>query len=369
VLFWRSITQWIGGMGVIVLVVAVLPTVGSGGMGLLAAEAPGPTGERLTPRVTHTAQTLWGVYLGFTALLSVAYIGAGMSLYDGVAHSLTTVSTGGFSRYSASMAHFQSPLIEWISVLAMFLAGTSFTLIYRALRGAVGAFWWSVEFRLYVTVTMLATAIVFITADPDAHNLEGLRFAAFSVVSVVSTTGFANSDFAQWSQGAQAVLLTLMPLGAMAGSTAGGVKMVRILAVASFAHREALRQLHPRLVRPVRVGAQVLDDQVARKVVGFVILTLAAFGGSGLLIVLSGVDMITAFSAAATLMGNVGPGLAEVGPTEDFLNIPPFARWVGVVTMLLGRLEIYPIMLALVAFRISPPRWLRTSRVWASLRQ
>jgi trk system potassium uptake protein TrkH len=179
---------------------------------------------------------------------------------------------------------------------------------------------------------------------------------------VSSTTGYATSDFAQWAQAGQAILLILMPVGAMAGSTAGGVKVIRVLAIASYAHRETLRHLHPRLIRPVRIGDAVLDDGVANRVLGFFVLALAAFGGGGILIALGGADMITAFSASATLFGNVGPCLADVGPTADFLNISRFGRWVGIANMLLGRLEIYPILLALVALPLKGPK-----RVFAKL--
>jgi trk system potassium uptake protein TrkH len=366
ILFWRAMTQWVGGMGVIVLVVAVLPTVGSGGMDLLQAEAPGPTGERLTPRVTHTAQRLWAVYLGFTVLLALAYLLAGMSGYDAVAHSFTTVSTGGFSPYNASLGHFGSAVIEWIAIVAMFLAGTSFTLLYKVLRGKPGPLLHSIELRLYTLVVLIAVAAVFLVSG-DGRDAEGFRDAAFTVVSVASTTGYATADFALWGQAAQAILLILMPIGAMAGSTAGGVKIIRVLAIASYAHRETLRHLHPRLMRPVRIGDAVLDDTVANKVLGFFVLALAAFGGGGVLIALGGADMITAFSASATLFGNVGPGLADVGPTADFLNISRFGRWVGIASMLLGRLEIYPILLALVALPLHRPKRL-VAKLTAPLR-
>jgi trk system potassium uptake protein TrkH len=302
VLFWRAITQWIGGMGVIVLVVAVLPTVGSGGMDLLQAEAPGPTGERLTPRVHQTARRLWAVYLGFTIVLAAAYFFAGMSLYDAVAHSFTTVSTGGFSPYNASLGHFASPLIEWIAIVAMFLAGTTFTLLYKLLRGNPVPMLRSIELRLYTLVVLVAVVVVFFAAD-NGRDAEGFRDAAFAVVSVSSTTGYATSDFAQWAQAGQAILLILMPVGAMAGSTAGGVKVIRVLAIASYAHRETLRHLHPRLIRPVRIGDAVLDDGVANRVLGFFVLALAAFGGGGILIALGGADMITAFSASLPAAG------------------------------------------------------------------
>ncbi len=347
VLFWRSVTQWMGGMGVIVLVVAVLPTVGSGGMSLLEAEAPGPTGERLTPRVRQTARRLWAVYIGFTIVLALAYVGAGMSLYDGVAHSFTTVSTGGFSPYNASLGHFDSGLIEWIAIVAMFVAGSSFTLLYRLLRGHAGPLLHSKEFHLYTVVVFLVAAVMFVVNDATGSVADRVRGAFFATTTIVSTTGYGTDDFGSWSQGAQAMILLLLPIGAMAGSTAGGVKLVRVLAIASYAHREALRHLHPRLVRPVRVGGGIMPDRTANKIVGFLILALAIFGGGAMAIALTGPDIITSFSAAGTAFGNVGPGLGDVGPTHDFLELPRFARWVTMVQMLLGRLEIYPVILAL----------------------
>ncbi|MGH1492977.1 MAG: TrkH family potassium uptake protein, partial [Acidimicrobiales bacterium] len=351
ILFWRAISQWIGGMGVIALVIAVLPTVGSWGMGMMAAEAPGPTGERLTPRVKSTARRLWGVYLGFTVILAIAYLFAGMNLYAAVTHSFTTVSTGGFSPYTGSIAHFDSQVIEWIVVVAMFVAGTSFTMLYRVLRGKPGQMLRSVEFRTYCAVVAASTLFIFMTADPNARDMDGFRDSTFMVLSVISTTGYATVDFVgQWTDAAHAILLVLMPLGAMAGSTAGGVKMIRVVAVASFAHRASLRQLHQNLVRPVRIGQTVLDDQIANQVVGHLILSLAAFGGGSILIALTGTDLVTAFSASATSFGNVGPGLGEIG--GDFLAIPAFGRVVAIVNMLLGRLEIYPILLALVKLPI-----------------
>lgn len=349
ILFWRAVTQWIGGMGVIVLVVAVLPTVGSGGMDLLQAEAPGPTGERLTPRVRHTARNLWVVYVGLTALYAAAYIIAGMSLYDGVYHGFTTLSTGGFSPYNGSLGHFDSATIEWIAISGMFLAGGSFTLWFKALRGNTQPIRNSAELRLYVGLVVVASLLIFFLSDSGLSGHDGFRSSVFAVLTVVTTTGYATADFGGWSPSAQTLLLTLMPLGAMAGSTAGGVKLVRLLAVASYAHRATLRQLHPRMVRPVRVGAAVLDDDTASRVLGFIALALAAFGGGAVLIAFTGTDMITAYSAAATAFGNVGPGFGDIGPSSDFLALPRPARWVGIGLMLLGRLEIYPVLLALVA--------------------
>jgi trk system potassium uptake protein len=346
-LMYRAITQWIGGMGVIVLVIAVLPTVGTGAMNLLQAEAPGPSGERLTPRVRQTARNLWIVYVGFTGAVLVAYLIAGMSLYDAFAHTFTTVSTGGFSPHNASLRHFESAAIEWIAIVAMFLAGGSFALYYRALRGQVRPLLRSTELHAYAAVVLVASAIVFVVADSTAAVGEHIRDSLFSIVTVVSTTGYTTADFGEWAQGAQVVIILLLPFGAMAGSTAGGIKFVRILAVASYAHRAALRHLYPQLVRPVRVGNRTIPDDIAQRIVGYMIMALAVFGGGALLIALTGPDMTTSFSAAASSFGNVGPGLGDIDPSGDYLELPAAARAVTMVQMLLGRLEIYPVILAL----------------------
>ncbi len=359
VLFWRSTTQWMGGMGVIVLVVAVLPTVGAGGMSLLAAEAPGPTDERLTPRVRETARRLWAVYVGFTVLLAVAYAIAGMSFYDAVSHSFTTVSTGGFSPYQASIGHFDSAAIEWICIVAMLLAGGSFTLYYRALKRDVKPLLRSTEFKVYLAIVAAMTLWALVASGNDGGQAAGLRDSMFTTVSTVTTTGYVVTEYGLWSQTVQLVLLLAMPIGAMAGSTAGGVKVVRVMAVASFAHREALRQLHPRLVRPVRIGNGILPDDVARRVLGFLVLALAIVGGGAFLISATGPDMITSFSSSATAFGNVGPGLGQLDHANDFLSIPTMGRWVAMVQMMLGRLEIYPVILALSVVTLRLPRVFR----------
>jgi len=361
-LFWRSTTQWMGGMGVIVLVVAVLPTVGSGGMSLLAAEAPGPTGERLTPRVRETARRLWGVYVGLTIALTVAYFVAGMSVYDAVSHAFTTVSTGGFSPYQASIGAFDSATIEWICIVGMLLAGGSFTLYYRALKRDPKPLLRSTEFHVYLGVVAAITLWAFVMSGNDGGQAAGFRESLFTATSTVTTTGYVTTEYGLWSQTAQLMLLIAMPLGAMAGSTAGGVKMIRVMAVASFAHREALRHLHPRLVRPVRVGNGILPDEVAGRVVGFMMLALAIFGGGALMISATGPDMITSFSSSATAFGNVGPGLGALDHANDFLSIPHAGRWIAMVQMLLGRLEIYPVILALSVITLRIPAALHPRR-------
>jgi len=357
-LFWRSTTQWMGGMGVIVLVVAVLPTVGTGGMNLMEAEAPGPTGERLTPRVRETARRLWGVYLALTGVLAAAYWAAGMSLYDAVSHSFTTVSTGGFSPYQASFGQFESDAIQWLAIAGMFIAGSSFTLLFKLVRGNPKPLLLSTEFQVYVLVVAAVTTWVFVTSGNGDGQAAGFRDALFTTLSTITTTGYVTTEYGLWSQTAQSLLLIILPIGAMAGSTAGGVKLIRVMAVSSFAHREALKHLHPKLIRPVRIGNGILTDDVANKVVGFLLLTLVIFGGGSFFIAATGPDMITAFSASATSLGNVGPGLGDLDHTGDFLAVPALGRAIAMAQMLLGRLEIYPVILALsvVTLRVHLPR-------------
>ncbi|WP_420451534.1 TrkH family potassium uptake protein [Ilumatobacter sp.] len=366
-LFWRSTTQWMGGMGVIVLVVAVLPTVGSGGMSLMQAEAPGPTGERLTPRVRETARRLWAVYIGFTIALAGAYALAGMGFYDAASHSFTTVSTGGFSPYQASMGRFESDAVQWVSIVGMFLAGGSFTLYYRALRRDPKPLLRSTEFRIYAAFVAAVTLWCYLTAGNGSGSGSGFRDTLFTAVSTITTTGYVTSQYGLWSQAAQTLLLIVIPIGAMAGSTAGGVKVLRVMAVSSFAHREALGHLHPNLVRPVRVGNGILPDDIADKVVGFLLLALLIFGGGSFAIAATGPDMITAFSASATSFGNVGPGLGGLDHTGDFLAIPRLGRAVAMVQMLLGRLEIYPVILAMSVFTLRLPRPGRRMRLPGAL--
>ncbi|MGI8938976.1 MAG: TrkH family potassium uptake protein [Iamia sp.] len=362
-LMWRSTTQWIGGMGVIVLVVAVLPTIGSGGMSLLQAEAPGPTGERLTPRVRETAKRLWGVYIGLTVVLAVAYMAAGMSLFDGVNHSFTTVSTGGFSPHQASLGHFDSAAIEWVAVVGMVLAGGNFTLYYRALRRNPKPLLQSTELRLYLAIVAGVGLWCFFVSGAGDATSAGFRDSMFMATSVVTTTGYVTAEYGQWSQAAQAMLLMVLPIGAMAGSTAGGVKVMRVLSAASFTHREALKQLHPRLVRSVRLGrGGVLPDEVAGRVVAFMMLSLVIFAGGALLIAASGSGMITSFSASATSLGNVGPGFGDLDHGGDFRAVHSFGRLVAIVQMLLGRLEIYPVILALSVVTLRAPNAARRIR-------
>jgi trk system potassium uptake protein len=345
ILLWRSVTQWLGGMGFIVLGVAVLPYLGVGGMQLFRLEAPGPTTDRLRPRIRETAKLLWAVYAALSGVLLLLYWAAGMSFFDALNHALTTMPTGGFSTRGASMAAF-SPLVQWICIVFMFLAGTSFTLHYRCLGRGPGVYWRDMEWRLYGGFVLIGTALVAISLRNEGFGPERLlRDAMFQVVSIVTTTGYGTADFAVWTPAAQTVLFLFFFLGGMAGSTAGGMKMIRVLLVLKHAWLEIRKQLHPRAVFVPKVGGRTVQEHVMLNVLGFVLIYMMLFGLGTFAMAQLGLSMPAAAGAAATAISNVGPGLAELGPAAHFGGLPWQGHLILTFLMLVGRLEIYTVLL------------------------
>lgn len=349
-LLWRSSTQWLGGMGVIVLAVAVLPFLGAGGMALLRSEIPGGGSERLAPRMRTTARRLWTVYLGFTVATAIGYAAAGMGGFDAVNHAFTTVSTGGFSTRTASFAAFDSAAIEWIAVLAMFVAGTNFVLLWRATRGNLGPLLTSSEARAYGSIAVGASLLaVAWNTGLEIPGHDTIRESVFSVVSVVSTTGFSTADFGLWSHPGQALLLFLMLIGAMTGSTAGGSKIFRLLAAAGYARREILRHVHSQLVAVVRLGREVVPEEVLARILGYYAVFFTVLLAGTVAVAAFEIDIVTSVSTVAASLGNVGPGLGTVSPGGGFLSLDAGARGITMLLMLLGRLEIYPVLLGAAA--------------------
>lgn len=349
ILFWRAVTQWMGGIGVVVLVVSVLPFLGVGGMGLLQAEAPGPSAERLVPRIQETAKRLVALYLGFTAVLACLYAVFGMSAYDAVTHSFTTVSTGGFNPYNRSFAHFDSAALEWVAVVGMLLAGTSFPLLWRAIRGKPFVLLRSVEAKAYglIAVAVAGGTVAWNVAEQGfSHDL--LRRTIFSTVSLGTTTGYVSGDYEQWNTALHLLLLFIMGIGGMAGSTSGGMKIFRLLTILSHARRQMFQHLHPRAVTVVRFGREVIPDEVANRVVSFFVLFMGLGGLATFIVAMTGSDVITSIASVVATIGNVGPAFGDVGPTTDYLNIAPAGRWTLMVAMLAGRLELFPVFLGLV---------------------
>ncbi|MBU0741749.1 TrkH family potassium uptake protein [bacterium] len=359
VLFWRSLTQWLGGMGIVVLALAILPLLGVGGMQLFRAEAPGPSPDRLTSRISETARLLWGVYLLITLLevLLLVIIG-GMSPYDAVCHAFTTMATGGFSTLDASVGGFGSPAVEWIVTLFMFLAGINFSLHYVALKGKPQAYWRDEEFRFYSIVMAGATLLVLAVLIPVASAgvlSDKVRAAAFQVVSIGTTTGYGTADYVLWPPLTHAVLLLLMALGGCAGSTGGGIKMMRVLLLLKHAHMEVKKLVHPRAIYTLWFNERSLPSSLAPGVLGFLLLYMMVFVFGMLALTLTGRDIVTAVGATAATLGNIGPGLGDVGPAGNFAFMNEFEKWLLTLFMLIGRLELYTVLVLLL-----PSTWRKT---------
>lgn len=347
ILFWRSMTQWYGGMGMVVLAVAVLPFLGVGGMDLLSAEAPGPTSDRLAPRVSETAKRLWLIYGGFTVVSALALGAAGMSVYDAVTHAFTVVSTGGLSPHDASIGHFRSLTVELVVVALMLVGAASFTLHWRALRGEPAAHLRDPAFRFYALLFAAAVGVLTILLVTDGAGLgSAVRSAVFNAATLITSTGFGTDDFTRWVPAAQLVLLALMVTGGMAGSTSGGVKLIRVQVMLSLARRVLVRTRHPRAVLPVRLGPEPVPEPVVSRVAGFVMLYFLFTTGGVIALALSGSDLVTSLGASISAMGNMGPGLGEAGPASNFAVFTRPARGVLMVLMLAGRLEMFPVLVA-----------------------
>lgn len=352
-LLWRSLTQWIGGLGFIVLIISILPTLGIGGMQLFMAEAPGITADKLKPRIQDTAKRLWLLYIGLTAFLCVLLLFGGMSFFDAINHSLTTLATGGYSTRQASIAAFNSAYIEYIITLFMFLGGTSFVLLYLLIiKGNYRKLWSNEEFKAYLGVTAVATLLIsLILIFREGMHLEGaFRKAAFQVVALITTTGFASADFTAWGGGSILICFTIMFIGGSAGSTSGGVKIVRHLIIAKNSIVEFKRQLHPSAIIPVRFNGKPIPHEVTRNILAFVIIYLTIFGFASVVLTFSGIDAVTAMGSVATSLGNVGPGLNETGPAFSFSQLPAFAKWMLGVLMVVGRLEIFTVLIIFTGY-------------------
>jgi trk system potassium uptake protein len=346
-LFWRSLTQWLGGMGIIVLSLAILPILGIGGMQLYHAEVAGPTKDKIHPRVKETAKRLWGIYFILTMSQTVLLIFGGMNLFDSLCHSFTSLSTGGFSTKNASVAHFTSPFIQYVIIVFMFLGGTNFTLHYFALHGKVTAYFKNEEFRFYLFFVLLAvvgTSIFLIIHHP--HNVEeSFRESAFNIVSVLSTTGFATADYEAWAPFFTQFFLFLLLFGACAGSTSGGIKMLRHYLLLKNSLLELKRLIHPQAVIPVRYNGKAVSNDILSKVAAFVLLYLSVFVIGSLLLAFTGLEFSSAMGSVAACLGNIGPGLGSTGPVANYGHVSELGKWVLSFLMLLGRLELFTVLI------------------------
>ncbi|MBQ84900.1 MAG: potassium transporter [Gammaproteobacteria bacterium] len=347
ILFYRQLLQWLGGMGIIVLAVALLPMLGIGGMQLYRAESPGPVKDnKIVPRLAETAKSLWLLYLSLTVVCMLAYWAAGMSMFDAISHSFSTVAIGGFSTHDASIAYFDSPLIEFIAVFFMVVAGINFALHFLALQKRQLKHYLKdpeLQFYTFILGTVSLITVVVLAADGTYDSLlEALRRGLFQVVSFATTTGYATADFNSWPLFLPYVLLYAAIIGACAGSTGGGMKVIRILLIFKQGFREVQRLIHPRAIIPIKLGKKVMSDRIVESVWGFFAVYVMAFMVMLLALLTTGLDIITAFSAVGACINNLGPGLSDVAQTYGAL--PSAAKWILCLAMLLGRLEVFTLL-------------------------
>jgi trk system potassium uptake protein TrkH len=345
ILFWRSLTQWIGGMGIIVLTVAIFPLLGIGGIELFVAEAPGPTSDKLHPRIRETAKRLWLIYVSLTGILAVILFFLGMSFFDAVNHALTTMATGGFSTKNASMAYY-SASIQYVIVVFMFLAGTNYTVLYYSIKRRFGNVWNSDEFRAYLLIVVLVTLIVTarVYAVSDLSLEVAFRDSVFQIVSLITTTGFVSADYTGWSSGLTMFFFILLFVGASAGSTSGGIKIIRHLVFFKNSFFEFKRILHPKAIIPLKINQKRVRGRVITHIIIFLLLYLSLFLFGSIVMSVMGYDFMTAIGAVATSLGNVGPGIGDVGPVNNFAGLSGSAKLFLSFLMLLGRLELFTIL-------------------------
>jgi trk system potassium uptake protein TrkH len=353
--FWRSLTQWLGGMGIIVLFVAILPQFGVAGRNIFFAEAPGPTEEKITPRITHTAKALWLVYVLLTCLEVIALFLSGMPLDDAVCNSLSTMAAGGFSPHPQSIMGYQNSAVTWIVTLFMLLAGSNFALQYRLIiKRYPRALLASEEFRFYVaTILAFSTGLFLVLFFSGSVSFtSSLRDSLFQIVSIITTTGFSSADFALWTVPAQTLIFAMMLVGGCAGSAGGGVKVVRVLFIFKFLKREIDQIIHPKAVLPLKIDSVTLQNDIQRQMISFLFFYIALMLFSGLAVTMIEQDAAIGFVGTAATIGNVGPGFGEIGPMGSFGNLHTASKFIFIVDMLVGRLELIPFFVML-----SPEFW------------
>jgi trk system potassium uptake protein TrkH len=353
-LFWRSLTQWLGGMGIIVLSIAILPIFGIGGMQLFVAEVPGPTPDKLHPRIKETAKRLWVIYVLFTLSEVILLKIGGMNWFDAVNHSFTTMATGGYSTKQASIAHFNSPFIHYVITLFMFIAGTNFTLSYFALHLKFGKVFKNEEFRYYIGfISLFTVAIAFSLYHLQGFGIEkSFRDSIFQVVSIITTTGFATADYLQWSPFVIVMIFALMFFGGSAGSTGGSIKIVRVSLLLKNSYQELKRIIHPNAIIPVRMNGKSVPPAIISNILAFVVIYMLITIISTILISALGYDLQTSLGAVAATLGNIGPGIGLVGPIENYAHFPDIGKWFLSFLMLIGRLELFTVLIL-----FSPAFW------------
>ena len=346
VLFWRSLTHWLGGMGIVVLTVAILPRLGIGGLKLMRSEAPGPTLDKLTPRVTETAKILWGIYLGLTVLEVAMLLLAGLGWFDALTHTFGTIGTAGFSPRNRSVGSYDSAFVDLVVTVFMLVSAVNFSLYFQAFRGQVGHLTRNLELRVYVVVFVVAVALVTLSVTGPVYGSfgEGLRFASFQVASILTTTGFTTADFDAWPALAKGVLMTLMLVGGCAGSTAGGVKVIRLVSLFKQGVNELKYLVHPQGIFTLKIGDRPVKKDILYPVAVFFFLYVSLVMVTALIVAASGQDLVTAVSTGLATVGNYGPGFGAIGPSHHYGHYPDLVKWWLSLMMLTGRLEVYSVL-------------------------
>jgi len=351
IIFWRSLTQWIGGMGIIVLTIALFPLLGIAGVELFVAEAPGPISDKIHPRIKETAKRLWLIYVGLTSLATLVLYINGMTFFDAINHGLTTMATGGFSTKNASIAYYDSAGIQYTIIFFMFLAGTNYTIIYYSLKGHFKKVWKSDEFKVYTALVigliLLVTIGVYQVSDLSVER--SFRDAAFQVISIITTTGYISADYTSWAPALTMLFFILLFCGACAGSTSGGIKIIRHLVFLKNSILEFKRLLHPRAMIRIKIDQQLVAARILTHILVFLLIYLIIFIVSSLIlsVVFANFEqpILTAIGASATALGNVGPAIGQLGPLDNFASVPIFGKWFISFLMLLGRLELFTVLI------------------------
>ena len=346
ILFWRSFTQFIGGMGIIVLGIAILPLLGMGGVQLFRAEVAGPIADKMTPRVKQTAKLLWSIYVGLVVILSFILWMQGMDVHAALCHSFTTIATAGFSTKNASIGAF-SPLIQWTIICFMIIAGTSFTLHYISLSKKTSEYKKDTEFKFYSAMIIVFSIIFFINiinAGLYNFSFDTFRHSVFASVTIITTTGFSTENFGEWPALSKTLIFFLFFVGGCAGSTTGAMKIIRTIVVCKYLMSEVKKMLHPKGVFPIRISGNVIPDDIVKTTLGFYLFYIFIFVLTAMLFAMLGLDLETALSASAAAIGNIGPGLGSIGPADNWGHFPDLAKWIASFCMLLGRLEIFTVM-------------------------
>jgi len=353
-LYWRSMTHWLGGMGIIVLSLAVLPILGIGGMQLFQAEVAGPSKDKIHPRVTETAKRLWGIYLILTVAEVILLLFGDMNLLDAICHSFGTLATGGFSTKNASIAYYNSSYIEYVIIIFMFISGTNFTLHYFALKGRVLNYFEDDEFRYYLlfVVVIVTSTALFLILNNSQSTESAFRDSAFSIISILSSTGFVTVNYEAWAKFFPEVFLILLLIGACAGSTSGGVKIIRYEILIKNSLNELKKLIHPNAVIPVRHNEKAVSNDIVSKIAAFVMLYMIIFILASVILSIVGMDLSSSMGAVAACLANIGPGLGATGPSTNYSTVPELGKWVLSIVMLLGRLELFTIIIL-----FSPSFW------------